>query len=105
MHRYNIDDFILFDINSINFLLIIFYLILYYIDAKEETLNMIIEGTVILFIKSIVLTRKNNLSDKDHIYSTIEMTWEIKTQLRTVLWTAINGNKNCYLNLNNELLL
>lgn len=42
MHRYNIDDFILFDINSINFLLIIFYLILYYIDAKEETLNMII---------------------------------------------------------------
>lgn len=99
MHRYNIDDFILFDINSINFLLIIFYLILYYIDAKEETLEN--SDT----IKSIVLTRKNNLSDKDHIYSTIEMTWEIKTQLRTVLWTAINGNKNCYLNLNNELLL
>lgn len=39
MHRYNFYDFILFYINSINFLLII-HLILNYADAKEETLIM-----------------------------------------------------------------
>lgn len=48
---------------------------------------MIIQGTVIL-INSIVLTRKNNLSDKDHIYSAIEMTWEIKTQMRINLFSG-----------------
>lgn len=39
MHSYNFYDFILFYINSINFLLII-HLILNYADAKEETLIM-----------------------------------------------------------------